>query len=158
MRTQTVKILATARGFWRLLYLSATILSGMSAQAQVTYFPTTGVVSNGQALYGTGGALCSGCHGATANFNIGIRNAANAGRYINLAMARGMGGYTAGSYNNTQENDLAAYIATLFVTSPLPNGQSVPFNSAGTAVALPNIFFASLYATYNCPFHAPLQD
>ncbi|MEP7154133.1 MAG: fibronectin type III domain-containing protein [Betaproteobacteria bacterium] len=112
--------------------------------AQTTFPPTTGNATNGAATY----AQCTGCHGASGTSSIAIRNGANAGRLINLAMANGMGGYSAASFNNTQEDDLAAHIATFF-SSPNPNGQAVPFNSAGTGLALPNIYLGTSYGAYS---------
>ncbi len=117
-----------------------------AASAQTTYNPTSGNATTGQTLF----AACSGCHGASAGSNIPIRNAANAGWVINLAMANGMGGYSAASYNSTQEADLAAYISNLFSsTATSPNGQFVAHNSAGTALSLPNIYLGSAYGGFS---------
>ena len=129
------------------LALSVLVLLGAAspfALAQTTFGPTTGDAATGATLY----AACTSCHGASGTSNIPIRNAANAGRVINLAMARGMGMFNAGSYNDTEENDLAAHIATFF-SSPNPSGQAVTFNSLGTAISLPNIYLASAFGGFS---------
>jgi mono/diheme cytochrome c family protein len=126
-----------------LLFFSAI---SSTAFAQTTYGQTSGNAANGFTLYD---AACSGCHGDNAEFSIAIRNAANAGRVINAAMTRGMAGLGAGSYNDTQENDIAAHIATLFSTSLNPANQAVPFNSAGTLITLPNIYLSTTYGVFS---------
>jgi mono/diheme cytochrome c family protein len=119
---------------------------GNAVFAQSTFGPTTGDAAAGATLY----SACSGCHGASANINIPIRNAANAGWVINLAMANGMGGYNDTSRNSTQEADLAAYISNLFSsTNTNPVNQPVAHNSGGTAFALPNIYLSTAYGGFS---------
>lgn len=105
---------------------------------------TTGNSTTGQTLYNT---HCDGCHGATVgSVSAAIKNAANAGGIINTAMGNGMGGYTTGSFTSTQENDMAAYIATV-VTSPNPSLSAVSHNTA-KLITLPNVFVNTAYGVF----------
>jgi large repetitive protein len=120
------------------LTLAAALVPPAKAQT------TTGDSALGQTLYNT---HCDGCHGATVgSSSAAIKNAANAGGIINTAMGNGMGGYTTGSFTATQENNMAAYIATV-VSSPNPSLSAVTHNTA-KLITLPNVFVNTAYGVF----------
>ena len=80
---------------------------------------TTGNVAMGQSLYTSKG--CLGCHAATGPTKA---NAMNAGGHIAHANTQGMGGQA--DTNGQEYNDIAAYLATLFVEQGL---EAVAFNT-----------------------------
>ena len=105
----------TARVMRLYLSKSSTKSASLSSGRQAT----TGDVAMGQSLYTSKGCLV--CHAATGPTKA---NAMNAGGHIAHANTQGMGGQA--DANGQEYNDIAAYLATLFVGQGI---EAVAFNT-----------------------------
>ncbi|CAN5362120.1 hypothetical protein BH11PSE11_BH11PSE11_20540 [soil metagenome] len=109
--------------------------------SEVNAQTTSGSVGAGQALWVAHG--CQGCHG---NPPSGVRyNAANAAGVISYAIANVPLMFNKSGVSTADRADIAAYIASL-VDEPSNPNVAVPFNSAGVAIPIPNIFFGTSFS------------
>ena len=113
-----VDIIQLGANFFRLALAMGAMLA--LAPIAVSAQTTSGNAANGAVLWAANGCAGGSCHALSGDFvgtNTQIINARNAGGIGANATGAGMGGFNAASFTPAQENDLAAYIAT--ITAPL---------------------------------------
>jgi uncharacterized protein YhjY with autotransporter beta-barrel domain len=136
----------------RVIRVAAGTLAGAAALL-VSSAPAVAQTTSGDPVAGQTAfvANCTsvGCHtGATPfTFTQNIKNAANAGGHISFARSQGMPAPGPPAVQPVDENNIAAYLASLLV-SPAPSNVPVAFGAPTGGIAMQDVFLGTLYGKF----------